>query len=139
MYEPLIDEEYRENMEVVWEGIPKNEDDEESEEKEGLRGFVERWHEATMTSTKRIIDPIEWVETPQQPDSSSCGVLVVAQAYNNISGDIERQTYNVSKNDVKVMRLRMLWVIMHSKEQMMSNSDAATATEIDKKLQVELK
>ncbi|KAF1782529.1 hypothetical protein GQ600_2779 [Phytophthora cactorum] len=139
MYEPLIDEEYREDMEVVWEGIPKNEDDEESEEKEGLRGFVERWHEVTMPSTKLIIDPIEWVETPQQPGSSSCGVLVVAQAYNYISGDIERQTYNVSKNDVKVMRLRMLRVIMHSKEQMMSDSDAATATEIDKKLQVELK
>ncbi|KAG4046705.1 hypothetical protein PC123_g17919 [Phytophthora cactorum] len=121
MYEPLIDEEYRKDMEVVWKGIPKNEDDEESEEKEGLRGFVERWHEATMPSTKLIIDPIEWVETSQQPDSSSCGVLVVAQAYNYISGDIERQTYNVSKNDVKMMRLRMLWVIMHSKEQMMSD------------------
>ncbi|KAF1777514.1 Ulp1 protease family, C-terminal catalytic domain [Phytophthora cactorum] len=117
MYELLIDEEYREDM-----------------------GSCGRGSQRTKM-TKKVKKKKDFVvgETPQQPDSSSCGVLVVAQTYKYISGDIERQTYNVSKNDIKVMRLRMLWVIMHSKEQMMSDSDAATATEIDKKLQVELK
>ncbi|KAF1789247.1 Ulp1 protease family, C-terminal catalytic domain [Phytophthora cactorum] len=140
MYEPLIDEGYREEMETVWVGIPKNDNDEQSEEREGLRGFVLRWHEASMPKRKLIIDPIDWVETPQQPDGASCGILVVAQAYNYLTGNVEQQTYNVSSDDIKVMRLRMLWVIMNiSQEKVMAGSDAAKANEIQQKLQDELK
>ncbi|KAF1774339.1 hypothetical protein GQ600_19957 [Phytophthora cactorum] len=74
-----------------------------------------------------------------QSDASSCGVLVVAQANNYLAGDFERQNYQVSECDVKVMRLRMLWVIMHhSNEKSMSKSDAAKISEILQKLQKEL-
>ncbi|KAE9297035.1 hypothetical protein PR003_g23610 [Phytophthora rubi] len=139
-YEPLIDGAYHKNMEEVWNGIPKGENDEGSQGKEGLRGFIERWHKASMPSSKLRIDPIEWVERTQQPDGASCGVLVVAQAHNYLTGNEERQNYNVSLSDVKVMRLRMLWVIMHlSRERSMSKSDATTAREIHQKLQDELK
>ncbi|KAE9047748.1 hypothetical protein PR001_g4077 [Phytophthora rubi] len=140
MYEPLIDDAYHKNMEEVWNGIPKGENDEESQGKEGLRGFIERWHKASIPSSKLRIDPIEWVERPQQPDGASCGVLVVAQAHNYLTGNEERQNYNVSASDVKVMRLRMLWVIMHlSHERSMSESDATTTSKIHQKLQDELK
>ncbi|EGZ06300.1 hypothetical protein PHYSODRAFT_418207, partial [Phytophthora sojae] len=37
MYEPLIDDDYHHEMEIVWTGIPK---DKENEGKEGLRGYV---------------------------------------------------------------------------------------------------
>ncbi|GMF44425.1 unnamed protein product [Phytophthora fragariaefolia] len=70
------------------------------------------------------MDPIEWVATPQQPDATSCGVLVVAQVHNYLTGNIDRQYYRVFKNDVKIMRLRLMWVIMHlSHERLISNED----------------
>ncbi|ETI32967.1 hypothetical protein F443_20294 [Phytophthora nicotianae P1569] len=137
MYEPLIDESYHEEMHSVWEGITKEKND---EEKEGLRGFLERWHQASMPNVKLVISDSEWLNAPQQPDASSCGVLVVDQANNYLAGDFEQQHYQVSKSDVKVMRLRMLWVIMHhSNEKAISKSDATKTGEILKKLQKELK
>ncbi|KAE9109942.1 hypothetical protein PF010_g11350 [Phytophthora fragariae] len=140
MYEPIIDDAYHKNMEEVRNGIPKGENDEESQGKKGLGGFIERWHKVSMPSSKLRIDPIEWVERPQQPDGASCGVLVVAQVRNYLTGNEERQNYNVSSNDVKVMRLGMLWVIMHlSHERSMSESDATTTRKIHQKLQDELK
>lgn len=140
MYEPLIDEGYRSDLEKVWVGIPKNQNDESSEEREGLRGFVLRWHKASMVERKMIIDPIEWIETPQQPDGSSCGVLVVAQAHNYLTRNVEQQNYGVSSHDIKVMRLRMLWVIMNlNKENIVNSSDALMAKEIQQKLEDELK
>ncbi|KAG3108103.1 hypothetical protein PI124_g12073 [Phytophthora idaei] len=108
LYEPLIDDGYREDVETVWTGIEKNPNDDESQGLEGLRGFVERWLQATSPGFKLCIDAVDWIETPQQPDASSCSVLVVAQAYNFFTGYPERQHYNVSKANVKVMRLRML-------------------------------
>ncbi|KAF1791305.1 hypothetical protein GQ600_17150 [Phytophthora cactorum] len=47
MYEPLIDECYHDEMHSVWEGISKDKNDPNSQEKEGLRGFLERWHQAS--------------------------------------------------------------------------------------------
>ncbi|KAG3031327.1 hypothetical protein PC121_g7771 [Phytophthora cactorum] len=74
LYEPLIDDGYREDVETVWTGIEKNPNDDESQGKEGLRDFVERWLQATSPGFKLCIDAVDWIETPQQPDASSCGV-----------------------------------------------------------------
>ncbi|KAG6947653.1 hypothetical protein JG687_00015966 [Phytophthora cactorum] len=60
-----------------------------------------------MPTSKLVINSTEWAEAPQQPDYASCGVLVVTQAHNLLTGNTERQSYSVSKNDVKVMCLRM--------------------------------
>ncbi|KAG7375381.1 26S proteasome non-ATPase regulatory subunit 11 [Phytophthora pseudosyringae] len=106
MYEPLIDDDYHEEMETVWDGIAKVEGGEERDEREGLRGFVERWHEESMPESLLVVDPIEWVEVPQQPDFACCGIMVVAQVHNYLTENLERQQYQVTKNDVKVMRLR---------------------------------
>ncbi|ETO61406.1 hypothetical protein F444_20582 [Phytophthora nicotianae P1976] len=139
MYEPLIDEEYHDDLEVVWVGVAKD-DEKNITEKEGIRGFLERWHAATADNVPLIINPVEWIKAPQQPDGSSCGVLVVAQAHSCLTGYMKRQIYSVSKNDVKVMRLRMLWVIMmHSDKRNMPKSDAEATREIHKKLEDELK
>jgi len=79
MYEPLIDDDYHDEMETVWNGI---EGDEKREPQEGIRGFVERWHKASMPESLLVVDPFEWIEVPQQPDFSSCGILVIAQVHN---------------------------------------------------------
>ncbi|KAG6943921.1 hypothetical protein JG687_00018161 [Phytophthora cactorum] len=118
LYEPLIDDGYREDVETVWTGIEKNPNDDESQGKEGLRDFVERWLQATSPGFKLCIDA----------------------AYNFFTGYPELQHYNVSKANVKVMRLRMLWVIMHYfQEQCMSKDDADKTTKIHVQLQKELK
>ncbi|ETO80505.1 hypothetical protein F444_05007 [Phytophthora nicotianae P1976] len=87
-----------------------------------------------------VVDKPVWIETPQQPDTASCGVLIVAQAHSCLTGHEDQRKYGVSKDDVKVMRLRMLWVIMHhSKERAMSEGDAAKTSNILQRLQDELK
>ncbi|KUF93925.1 Deoxynucleoside triphosphate triphosphohydrolase SAMHD1 [Phytophthora nicotianae] len=139
MYEPLISECYHKSMEKVWEGIPKDDHDSATEGKEGLRGYLDRWLTVSKPNSEIVIENVEWVLSPRQPDGSSCGVLVVAQCYNYVTGNITEQTYDVSKNDVKVMRLRILWTILHmSKEIPISDTDAATTTETLQKLQKEL-
>lgn len=133
MYEPLIDEGYRDAVETVWEGIKKL-------VKEGLSSFVARWCQATAPNTTLRVAPIEWIETPQQPDTNSCGVLVVAQAYSYVIGDLEWQRCNVSKEDVNVMRLRMLWTILSNSRQTGPDRAAAVKTKtIHGKLVEELK
>ncbi|ETO73167.1 hypothetical protein F444_10858 [Phytophthora nicotianae P1976] len=139
MYEPLISECYHKSMEKVWEGIPKDDHDSATEGKEGLRGYLDRWLTVSKPNSEIVIENVEWVLSPRQPDGSSCGVLVVAQCYNYVTGNITEQTYDVSKNDVKVMRLRIQWTILHmSKEIPISDTDAATTTETLQKLQKEL-
>ncbi|KAG1685771.1 hypothetical protein DVH05_007708 [Phytophthora capsici] len=87
-----------------------------------------------------VIGKPVWLEFHQQPDAASCGVLVVAQAHIYLTGHEEQRKYGVSKDDVKVMRLRMLLVIMHrSKERAVAEDDAATIRNILQKLQDELK
>ncbi|KAG6963148.1 hypothetical protein JG687_00006736, partial [Phytophthora cactorum] len=136
MYEPLIDDEYHGEMETVWEGMQQKDDDAERQGKEGLRGFVERWHQASIPKSKLVINSIEWVEAPEQPDSASCCVLVVAQAHHYLTGNTERHSYSVSKNDLNVMCLRMFWRILHhSKERALTSR---TPSNIDQKLKDEL-
>ncbi|GMF50940.1 unnamed protein product [Phytophthora fragariaefolia] len=140
IYEALLSDAYREEMESVWEGQPKNDNGKNLGGKEGLRGFVERWHKASAPNVTLCTDPVEWLETPQRSDAASCGVLVVAQVHNYLTGNDDRQTNNISYNDVKVMQLRMLWVILHYSNQIpIPDSDEATSRETLKKLQKELK
>ncbi|ETI42142.1 hypothetical protein F443_12675 [Phytophthora nicotianae P1569] len=138
MYEPLMDEEYHDDLEVVMKGVAKD-DEKNIAEKEGIRGFLERWHAATADNVPLIINPVEWIKAPEQPDGLAVVFWVVAQVHSCLTGNMKRQIYSVSKNDVKVMRLRMLWVIMmHSDEQNMSKSDAEANRETHKKLEDEL-
>lgn len=111
------------------------EGDEHREPHEGIRGFVERWHKASMPESLLVVDPFEWIEVPQQPDFSSCGVLVIAQVHNYLTENVQRQHHQVTKNDVKVMRLRFLWTIMcYSQERRISDSDAAITSKINQQL-----
>ncbi|GMF18819.1 unnamed protein product [Phytophthora lilii] len=109
MYEPLVDESYRAGIEEVWEGT---EGDEEKDKKEGLIKFVQRWHKASEPNGQLVFDATEWGEAPQQPDYASCEVLIVAQAYDTLTGSQQLQYQKVSKKDVLVMRLRMLWIML---------------------------
>ncbi|POM78845.1 Hypothetical protein PHPALM_3579 [Phytophthora palmivora] len=130
MYEPLINDCYHEEMETIWNG----------DKQEGLRGFIDRWYKSSNPGGKMNVDPVTWVDAPQQPDSSSCGVLIVAHAHSVVAGNADLHCYNVSKTDVDVMRLRMLWLmLLRSRERRMPKVDAFTASEIDQKLQDQLK
>ncbi|GMF52396.1 unnamed protein product [Phytophthora fragariaefolia] len=87
-----------------------------------------------------VVDPIEWIGSPEQPDATSCGVMIVALAYNFITWKLDLQNCTIYKNDVKAMRLIMLWVIVHcSLERTLFNVDAAKVDNIHQKLQAELK
>ncbi|ETO59279.1 hypothetical protein F444_22349 [Phytophthora nicotianae P1976] len=137
LYEPVIDEEYHEDMEEVWKGIK---DQENKVVMEGLRGFVKRWCQASTPTTKLRIDPIQWVEVPQQPDYASCGVFVVAQAFSYVHGNLQWQHSNISKTDVQVMRLRMLWLILcKSRESPMARGKVERMKKIHDQLLKELK
>ncbi|ETI45390.1 hypothetical protein F443_10013 [Phytophthora nicotianae P1569] len=67
MYEPLVNECYYDGMQSIWEGVPKDEKKPENDEKEGLRGYPERWHTASMSGVKLSISKIEWLLTPNRP------------------------------------------------------------------------
>ncbi|ETL95947.1 hypothetical protein L917_06363 [Phytophthora nicotianae] len=85
------------------------------------------------------ISPVERIKTPQQPDAISCGVLVIAQAYSYLTESMRLQEHGVSKRDVGVMRLRMIWmVVSHSKERSNSVYDADKANRIRELLQKQL-
>ncbi|OWZ05075.1 hypothetical protein PHMEG_00022906 [Phytophthora megakarya] len=107
--------------------------------KEGLRGFIERWNESSHPGSIVKVDPVSWVNTPQQPDYSSCGVLEVAYTHNVIAGNADLHCYNISKLDVDVMRLRMLWLLLlQPRERRMSKVDTDRAAKIDQRLQDKL-
>ncbi|KAG1682625.1 hypothetical protein DVH05_026860 [Phytophthora capsici] len=123
-------------MEAEWIGITDNGD---KLVKKGLRGFIERWCRASAPSTKLNVDPIQWIDKPQQPDYSSCGVFVVGQAYSYVTENLQWQHNKVSKNDVLVMRLLMLWRIMcASRKGRMSSATTNKIKAIDKRLREEL-
>ncbi|ETM49131.1 hypothetical protein L914_06470 [Phytophthora nicotianae] len=112
---------------------------EESEGKKGLIDFVKRWHCASASGYQVTISPVERIKTPQQPDAISCGVLVIAQAYSYLTESMRLQEHGVSKRDVGVMRLRMIWmVVSHSKERSNSVYDADKANRIRELLQKQL-
>ncbi|ETI30369.1 hypothetical protein F443_22508 [Phytophthora nicotianae P1569] len=129
-------------MIAVWKEIVKHKGKnivEESEGKEGLIDFVKRWHCASARGYQIIISPVEWIETPQQPDAVSCGVLDVAQAYSYLTESMRLQEHGVSKRDVSVMRLKMIWmVVWHSKKRSISVYDADKANRICELLQKQL-
>ncbi|KAK1929226.1 Zinc finger SWIM domain-containing protein 3 [Phytophthora citrophthora] len=130
MYEPLIIDCYHEEMETIWNGVKR----------EGLRGFIDRWHKSSNPGSKMNVDPVTGVDARQQPDNSSCGVLIVAHAHSVVTGSADLHCYNVSKIDVDVMRLRMLWLmLLWSRERRIPKVDASTAAEIDQKLQDQLR
>ncbi|KAJ8579034.1 hypothetical protein ON010_g162 [Phytophthora cinnamomi] len=105
------------------------------EVREGLRSFLSRWHIANTSDSEITFDPIDWVEVLQQPDLSSCGAMVVAQVHNYVTGNLGRQHYQVTKKDVKVMRLRMLRTIMcYSQERPMPSEYNASVAKIHQQL-----
>ncbi|KAF1776418.1 hypothetical protein GQ600_14848 [Phytophthora cactorum] len=103
LYEPLIDDGYREDWRQSGQELKRIRTTRKPRKRRSP-GFVERWLQATSPGFKLCIDAVDWIETPQH--RISCGVLVVAQAYNFFTGYPELQHYNVSKANVKVMRLQ---------------------------------
>ncbi|KAG3106102.1 hypothetical protein PI124_g13189 [Phytophthora idaei] len=86
----------------------KESEEGESEQKDGLIDFVKHWQEASTSGHQLAIGPVEWIETLQQPDAVSCGVLVVAQVNSYLTEGMQLQEYNVLKRDVSVMRPNVL-------------------------------
>ncbi|POM76668.1 Hypothetical protein PHPALM_6062 [Phytophthora palmivora] len=120
-------------MEMEWDG---NTNKEGEIVKEGLRGFAERWCQKSSPKIKLHMDPIEWVNAPQQHDFESCGVLVVSQAYSYVTENL----HNVSKTDVKAMRLRMLWMVLcNSRKRRLARSTVDKTKEINEQLHNQLK
>ncbi|OWZ16723.1 hypothetical protein PHMEG_0009448 [Phytophthora megakarya] len=115
LYEPLIDEGYHADMEKAWGGL--------YDKKGGVN-----WCDATDPNVQLQYDPVEWVETPHQPDYARSGVMVVAQAYAFVSGNLQWRFHNVSKDDVKCMRLRMLWIILCKSQPKPISLSTATKT-----------
>ncbi|KAG1697837.1 hypothetical protein DVH05_015791 [Phytophthora capsici] len=123
-------------MEVVWNGIREK----DKLVKEGLRGCLENWHQASASKTALVINPIESVETPQQPDFASCGVMVVSQVFSYLTNNHHWHLSNVSKDSIKVMRLRMLWVILcYSKQRRIPRSTPDKVRLIHQQLVEQLK
>ncbi|POM78646.1 Hypothetical protein PHPALM_3801 [Phytophthora palmivora] len=113
MYEPLIDEEYHDDMEIEWDGITNKEGEVVKE---------------------------EWVNAPQQPDFESCGVLVVSQAYSYVTENLQWQYSNVFKTNVKVMILQMLWMVLcNSRKRRLARSTVDKTKEINEQLHNQLK
>jgi hypothetical protein len=95
---------------------------------ERLLPFVRRWHDSCALQWRKANDNPNvsnwtlfdfpkvtkvWLKTPTQPDSSSCGVMIIAQVYSIVNelggfgaGD------EVSRDYVAIMRLRTLWMLL---------------------------
>ncbi|KAG3034615.1 hypothetical protein PC120_g1299 [Phytophthora cactorum] len=78
---------------------------------------------------------IEWLMSPAQPDGNSCGVMVAAMTYSFIYGGRGFTVDAVTRDVVKVMRLRLLWEILcGSRVEPIVAADKEEATQIDKQL-----
>ncbi|KAG1712964.1 hypothetical protein DVH05_000694 [Phytophthora capsici] len=102
-YEPLCKTHYRPAIEDIYGStvIP----------------FLRDWHTGTVPSSEYpVVESGVWIEAPQQPDESSCGVLIIAHAYDLLSGGFRLSRRAVTPDDVAVMRLRILWIILMQPE-----------------------
>ncbi|KAF1787540.1 hypothetical protein GQ600_1105 [Phytophthora cactorum] len=103
MYEPLIDDDITEKWKQFGRECNKKTMTQNVKEKKGSvvsssGGIRLRYQKASLLLTQSS------GRSPQQPDSASC-----AQAHHYLTGNTERQSYSVSKNDLNVMCLRMFW------------------------------
>ena len=89
--------------------------------------FILRWHDAVNDQRKQwnkakesellMLDFPELtsiaLKSPCQPDGSSCGVMIVAQAYaviNKLKSFVSKE--RESEESVEIMRLRILWLLL---------------------------
>ncbi|ETO77342.1 hypothetical protein F444_07466 [Phytophthora nicotianae P1976] len=105
MYDPLCTTGYRKRMEKIWTAK--------------LLPYLRAWHSQWESQVARQEEhpfpadvDIEWLMSPMQPDGYSCGVMVAAMAYSFIYGGRGYTVDAVTRDVVKVMRLRLLWVIL---------------------------
>lgn len=54
----------------------------------------------------------KWILSPRQRDGPSCGVMVIAQVCSHLGNLFAFQQRNVDDMYVRIMRLRILWVIV---------------------------
>ncbi|POM76237.1 Hypothetical protein PHPALM_6551 [Phytophthora palmivora] len=94
-YEPLCSQAYRATMENVYE--------------ETMVNFIRGWHNRTMPMTEfPAEEPGVWIDSPRQPDGTSCGVLCIAQAYDILKDFFRLARTGVTADDIAVMRLRIM-------------------------------
>jgi hypothetical protein len=99
-YESLCSDAYRDTMEDTY------------NETEGP--FLRDWHSASMPAETE--PPVEqegiWFGGPKQPDGTSCGVMAIAQVYDTLIGNSRFVNTTVAREDIAIMRLRILWMIL---------------------------
>ncbi|KAE9100257.1 hypothetical protein PF010_g14877 [Phytophthora fragariae] len=79
--------------------------------------FLLCWHEKTMTGVEYpVVENGVWLDAPRQPDGTSCGVMVIAQAYCMLKDNFRFTKTTVSDDDVAVMRLRNMWMVLMKPE-----------------------
>ncbi|KAG1713189.1 hypothetical protein DVH05_000909 [Phytophthora capsici] len=103
--------------------------------------YLQEWHSQSAKRGVKEEYPfpacieLDWVSSPRQPDGCCCGVMVIALAYSFIHGGRGFINDAVTKDVVKVMRLRLLWVILCTSLDKPADLDVQKeATEIDKQL-----
>lgn len=98
LYEPLCRASYRPQLQYVLEF--------------SLLPLLKRWHAASAVKTEFPRVEMEWVLHPKQPDGSSCGMMVIAQVSSHLGKTFAFQQHDITSEYVRVMRLRLLWMIM---------------------------
>ncbi|KAE9169170.1 hypothetical protein PF002_g30431 [Phytophthora fragariae] len=126
LYDPLHSPKHQKQLECAWHDM--------------MLPFLRAWaaHRASYaTDEYQLPDrvPKEFVQSPQQPDGGSCGIMVLAMIHTLVRVPSRGFVLdNVTADYVKVLRLRFLWVVMcgsliHATEQ--DADDAARATDED--------
>ncbi|GMF16237.1 unnamed protein product [Phytophthora fragariaefolia] len=62
------------------------------------------------SSYRATMEDLVWLDAPEQPDETSCGVLCIAQAYSILKDRFSLTNVFVTQDDVAVMRI--MWIIM---------------------------
>ncbi|POM58964.1 LOW QUALITY PROTEIN: Ubiquitin carboxyl-terminal hydrolase [Phytophthora palmivora] len=82
------------------------------------RATVENVYEENMEQKSNVNDSIpcrrakEWIDSPRQPDGTSCGVLCITQAYDILNDFFRLARTSVTAGDIAIMRLRIMWMIL---------------------------
>ncbi|RAW21455.1 hypothetical protein PC110_g22102 [Phytophthora cactorum] len=92
--------------------------------------FLPDWQDKTIPNT---VFPSEancvWLDSPKQPDGTSCCVLCIAQVYAMLKYNFRLTSVAITKDEVAIMRLRIMWVILMQPEVTKRSNKRAKAVE----------
>ncbi|ETO69745.1 hypothetical protein F444_13727 [Phytophthora nicotianae P1976] len=102
-YEPMCGSSYSDAMELAYTST--------------VLPFLKMWHDQTMPHEDYPVESSKiWIKSPKQPDGTSCGVLTIAQIYSLLKDSLQFSQGCVTKEDISVMRLRIMWMIVMQPE-----------------------